>query len=407
MPLQAIRDPTFYQWLFFLQRHSLDTDKQQDEHVKAFREVLEEAWKWAGGEGEPPPFPPFPPSSPQVSFRLASLPWNEKDERRRELEARTLLDTFYIQLGHAQRGEAEPEVFALLASQTPDMPDGELPSHAFLGKAICLCGEVDEAPSKDELTALARASWQGKEGSPPKTLEGFTLPFGFFAPVPDAECEAVIFLYPPPAVQEASRFVHFVLPQLLLNLVKVRTIAENYRRQLLPRAQRQEQELDALLKRAANPRLSLEELELLNTSISRQQAAFIESISILEEWLETMRLCLRNLELLFDDQELGEERASVQRYMVDRIKLLVEQMEADRRYLHITRQQADIALQSLSTITGIREAQWERRMVILLGLFTVMELPQLFPELAWWWRLLLFLLGTAILALGYRWLKKR
>ncbi|MFN3422528.1 MAG: hypothetical protein ACK40X_12480, partial [Armatimonadota bacterium] len=196
-------------------------------------------------------------------------------------------------------------------------------------------------------------------------------------------------------------------PQLLLSRIKARVIAEAYHRHLLPQAQRQEQMLDALLKQSAERHLPLEMLERLSVDISRQQATFIESISTLEEQLQTLRVCMRNIELLLDDPLWGEQRQRAKQRLTSNIALLVEQMETDLRYLRITQQQADLALQSLLTVTGVRGTQWERRMTLLLGIFAVMAIAQAFPELAWWWRLALIGLGGIIVGLGYWWMKKR
>lgn len=43
MSEQPIRDPTLYQWLFFLRWHSHDSDEQRNEHVRGFELVLREA----------------------------------------------------------------------------------------------------------------------------------------------------------------------------------------------------------------------------------------------------------------------------------------------------------------------------------------------------------------------------
>ena len=79
MPEQIIRDPTLYQWLFFLRWHSRDSNEQLIEHARAFQEVLQAAQEWVGTESELPALPTSAPSSPQVSERLATQPWQERD----------------------------------------------------------------------------------------------------------------------------------------------------------------------------------------------------------------------------------------------------------------------------------------------------------------------------------------
>jgi hypothetical protein len=108
-----------------------------------------------------------------------------------------------------------------------------------------------------------------------------------------------------------------------------------------------------------------------------------------------------------DDALWGEQRQRGQQLLTADMALFTEQIETDLRYLRITQQQADLALQTLLTVTGVRGTQWERRMTLLLGVFAVMAVAQAFPELAWWWRLVLIGLGSIAVGLGYWWLRQR
>lgn len=40
---QSICDPTLYQWFFFLQWHSRESDEQRSEHIGDFESVLQQA----------------------------------------------------------------------------------------------------------------------------------------------------------------------------------------------------------------------------------------------------------------------------------------------------------------------------------------------------------------------------
>jgi hypothetical protein len=94
-----------------------------------------------------------------------------------------------------------------------------------------------------------------------------------------------------------------------------------------------------------------------------------------------MRVNLRNVTLLMDDELWGEQRQRARQLLTADMALFAEQIETDLRYLRITQQQADLALQTLLTVTGVRGTQWERRMTLLLGMFAVMAVAQVFPEL--------------------------
>jgi hypothetical protein len=145
VPEQLICDPTLYQWLFFLRWHSRDSDEQRMEHARAFQDVLKAAQAWMGVESELPALPISALTPPQVSERLATQPWQERDGTLRELEARTLLDAFYLQLGQARQGKMTAVAFQSLARWTHPGLNREASQRAYLGEALCLCAQVDEA----------------------------------------------------------------------------------------------------------------------------------------------------------------------------------------------------------------------------------------------------------------------
>ena len=407
MPEQRIRDPTLYQWFFFLRWHSRDSDEERKRHLNGFEAMLWEAKALL--DFDLPNLPASSSTLPQVSERLVAVPWQLRDGILRELEARTLLDAFYLQFGQAKEGEGKPADFASLVRWSPKTLDNELSRHAYLGEAICLCAEINEGLSEDELVSLTKAIIENGLGKHISRMlpEGITLPFGFFTLVSEEGLEAVVLLYLDSAAQDAANFVHRALPQLLLSRIKFRVIAKSYHQHLFPQTQEQEQMLDSLLKQAAQRNLPLEVLEHLSANISRQQATFIESISMLEEQLQTLQVCMRNIDLLLSDSIWNNQRQRAKRMLTSDIALFMEQVETDLRYFRITQQQADLALQSLLTITGVRGTQWERRMTLFFGIFAVMAIAQAFPELAWWWRLALIGLGSTAVGLGYWWLKKR
>ena len=403
----ALRDASLYQWLFYLRWRSRDSQCQRAQHAENFQRVLQEAFSWAGGDsGECPAPRPASPQALAYSERIASVEWNPHDGVLRELESRALLDTFYLQLGQAIEGDAEPPAFTRFAPwRLPEQPDN------FLGEALCLCAEVQEGLSEDELYALCAGiathrpcAAAGAEAR----VAGIPLPFGYLAVVPDETRETFILLYYSTAGERAARFLHAILPQLILSLLKRRGVAQQYER-LIAHAYEQEQAIDSMLKQTAEPHLKLEQLETLSARISELQMRFIETISTLEELLQTLRISLRNTQLLFDDLLWGERRAEAGVLLTSEFNLLVEQMEADLRYLQITREQADNALQSLLTVASIRSTQWERRIVLAATAFVVISIVDMFGDvLNWQMRLAIVALALPIsLLLLYLWLRRK
>lgn len=410
MVKQRLRDPTLYQWIFLISQHSHEENDKRQDHRRGFEAVVREAWDWMGIASSPPSIelPTFP--QPRRMRIAGTDDWQKRDGKQWQLDVYILLDAFCLQLSQAQPGEAPPEeAFRSLIPWRPPILQGELVRHAYLGEAVCSCAEVPEGLPENDLRGLAEAVLQQRRGysAPGPPIESLLLPqSGFLAVLPDAREETFVLLYPGSAAQQAGRFVHAILPLLFLSRLKSRAIERNYML-ALSKAQDDEQELDALLKQAAQRHLHLEQLEQLSASISQRQATFIESISSLEEQRQTVQVNLRNIELLLEDPLWGEARQRAWQVLADKAQLLLEQIETGLHYLRITQQQADLALSSLMTIASVRGTQWERRITLLLFAFVVLELAQVFPELTWGWRLGLIGLGLPLGALAYWWLRRR
>jgi hypothetical protein len=321
-----------------------------------------------------------------------------------------LLDAFYLQCGQALEGDAPPAAWQGLVPWRPAALAGTEAAHAYLGEAVCLCAQVDDATPEEALPGLAAAAVRA--GARP-ALESVPLLGGLFAVVPDATRETLVLLYRAAAAGRVQRVVHSLLPQLVLSRLKVRRIAAGYDGSVRRGHEKEEETLDTLLKQAARPGLRLEELERLSIAISRQQTTLIEKISTLGEQLQTLNVGARNVERLLDDPVWHGQRELARPLLTGPLPLLVEQMESDLQYLRISEQQADRALASLTLTAGARGTQWGRRITLLLGVFAVMALAQVFPESphpalpAWLWRLGLIGVGGTAVALGYAWLRSR
>lgn len=399
--MQALKDPEFYQWHFFFRWHSRESKDHRKEHEQSFITVLNEALNWVGEPTEAQCSTLSNVISLQVSERLASANWREHDKGvLRNLEARAMLDTFYIQVGQARQGAYQSNVFSSFVRWVPAALDSEPVQHINIGKACCLCAEVKEGLPDDEeklnslIAEIAKAI--GEASLPGSRPEGIPLGFGFLIPLPAAKQDTFVLLYPSSQTARVSRFVHYTLPQLLLCRQKALRIADEYHSSLLPRAQNLEQLLDSLLKQALKSKISLEQLEQLSTDISRQQASFVEILSVLEDWLNTMRVNLHNMELLLRGPFWNDQQQARQQ-LTGIMSLQIKQMETDLCYLNTTQKQVDLVLQSLNTLVGVRETRWERRIAVLLGLFGITGAVIVFQDvLPWYWRIILLLAGVVM-----------
>jgi hypothetical protein len=402
--MQALKDPEFYQWHFFLRWHSRESKDQWKEHEQSFITVLKEALNWVG-EPFTTQYSTLSNVIPlQVSERLATADWHERHNGvLRNLEARSMLDIFYIQVGQERQGVYQPNVFSSFVKWVPTTLDSESARHIYMGEAVCLCAEVKGGLPKDKdrdalIAKIVEAA--GEASLPLSRPEGIPLEFGFLIPLPAAKQDTFVLLYSSSQISRVGRFVHYMLPQLLLSRQKALYIVREYHRSMLPKAQEQEQLLDSLMKQASKSKISLEQLEQLSTDISRQQASFIEILSVLEDWLNTMRVNLHNVELLLRDSVWKDEQQTHQQ-LTDIITLQIKQMETDLCYLNTTQKQADLVLQSLHTLVGVRETRWGRRITVLLGLFGITGIISVFQDILqpWYWRFIALLAGVAIIYL--------
>ena len=388
------RDLERYRWLFFLRPYAPSDGAPAYTLPDGFVDALNAAGAWLGWSEGALLRPDLHTAPADFSQRLVVAPaaeWREHNGTLRTLEARTLLDACYLQLGAAIEGALAPDSPRALQNAFPAVDAGE----QLLGVAECWClmlaaGDPDEPALQDALERLAL---------PPDGYLTFATQGGLLALYPDALVACI--LYAPAQTQPMSVLLHQLLPPLLLNLLKIRLLRGQYPPFKAQVAQH-EAHLEHLMAQAREAhRLSIEQIEQHSVQLARQQAHYLEALSQIEEWLHTLKTLQDNLRRLLRDPIWydGDESAPARR-LLEPVQLLMDQLQSDLHYFHITRQQADLHLQSLNTASGVRIAKWNRRITLLVGIFVVLELPQAFPELNLTARLALIAAGALVLIAG-------
>jgi DnaJ-domain-containing protein 1 len=380
-----------HQWRFFLRSSAATSGANNAALPEGFVNALNAAGAWLGWSGtlQRADRHPTPADFSQRLVVEQATEWREHDGILRTLEARTLLDACYLQLGAAKEGALQtPHALqdALLA-----LPAGE----GYLGDAECWClmradGEPDEPALREAIRRLAL---------PQEGYLTFDTQGGRLALYPNTLTACIV--YTPAQTQPMSRLLHQILPPLLLNLLKIRRLREQYL-QFKPQVQGEEGRLERLMAQAREAhRLSIEQIEQHSVQLAHQQAHYLETLSQIEEWQHTLKTLQDNLRRLLRDPLWRDgEQSAPARLLLERVQLWIDQLHSDLHYFHITRRQADLHLQSLNTASGVRAAQWNRRITLLLGIFVVLELPQAFPELSIPVRLALIGAGALALLLG-------
>ena len=386
------RDLELHRWRFFLRPDETTSGADASALPDGFVDALNDAGAWLGWSEGALLRPDLHAAPADFSQRLVVAPaaeWREHNGTLRTLEARTLLDACYLQLGAAKEGALQTP--HALQDALPALPAGE----GYLGDAECWClmradGEPDEPALREAIRRLAL---------PQEGYLTFDTQGGRLALYPNTLTACIV--YTPAQTQPMSRLLHQILPPFLLNLLKIRRLREQYL-QFKPQVQGEEGRLERLMAQARQAsRLSIEQIEQQSVQLAQQQAHYLETLSQIEEWLHTLKTLQDNLRRLLRDPLWHDGEASEPaRALLEPVQLLIDQLQSDLHYFHITRRQADLHLQSLNTASGVRAAQWNRRITLLLGIFVVLELPQAFPELSIPVRLALIGAGALAMLLG-------
>jgi hypothetical protein len=380
-----------HQWRFFLRSSAATSGANNAALPEGFVNALNAAGAWLGWSGtlQRADRHPTPADFSQRLVVEQATEWREHDGILRTLEARTLLDACYLQLGAAKEGALQTP--HALQDALPALPAGE----GYLGDAECWClmradGEPDEPALREAIRRLAL---------PQEGYLTFDTQGGRLALYPNTLTACIV--YTPAQTQPMSQLLHQILPPLLLNLLKIRRLREQYL-QFKPQVQGEEERLERLMAQARQAhQLSIEQIEQHSVQLAQQQAHYLETLSQVEEWQHTLKTLQDNLRRLLRDPLWRDgEQSAPARLLLERVQLWIDQLHSDLHYFHITRRQADLHLQSLNTASGVRAAQWNRRITLLLGIFVVLELPQAFPELSIPVRLALIGAGALALLLG-------
>ena len=367
-------DLELHRWRFFLRPDKTTSGANASALPDGFVHALNAAGQWLGYPNGALLRHDICLDASHLSRRLVkddAARWREYDGTLRTLEARTLLDACYLQLGAAIKGALDPDCPRALQNAFSALDAGK----QLLGVAECWClmlaaGDLDEPALQDALERLAL---------PPDGYLTFATQGGLLALYPDTLTACIV--YTPAQTQPMSVLLHQLLPPFLLNLLKIRPLRKQYPKFKEEEVAPQEKQLEQQMAHAREAHsLSIEQIELHSVQLAQQQAHYLEALSKIEEWLHTLKTLQDNLRRLLRDPLWynGDESAPARR-MLEPIQLLIDQMQSDLHHFHITRQQADLHLESLNTAAVTRNTQWNRRIATVL---LVLAFPTLFGAVA-------------------------
>lgn len=404
-----LKDLTLWHWWFFLYWGTPLGTNRTDRILQEFGDAVADAVRWAGGPTWKADTRAVPPLARQASVRYASEPWRPMQGVWRTMEARALLDALYVQAGCYREGVSYPNAIEFLKQAEWIYKRG---ADAFLGDAVCLTGELVQTTTVDQAKDIAQqmlGQWFGRQ--PPPQLSPIELPCGYFAVPVGVQEEAWVLLVhdKDQARDQAAHLLHRLLPPMLLAWVKSRFIMQEFEGKLLPDAETKQDTMDAALNSVRWDAPRLRELENLSEAIAKHHGVSLESLSLCEERLETLRTNATNVERLLDDSLLASNKTRLDALLVEPLRLNAQQIHTDLRYLSVTHAKAEQALRSIETIAQVRAGRVGRNITILFGLFVVFDVLKLFPEISLQGRILAVIGGFLVLV-GLIWwitLKRR
>ncbi|SDR38826.1 hypothetical protein SAMN05519103_02570 [Rhizobiales bacterium GAS113] len=403
----VLKDTTLWRWRFFvLDPYAIQDSRNSEKAKLEFEEALNEAALWAG-EAPAKPHWPRSPNIRRRTERLYGSVWREIGGTNRILEARALLDAWYIQTGCAEEGVDRPGVILrILSAEKPWSDLGSVPTHSnsFMITKDVLCIQAELTRRLESGTAISLAAEM--MGRSPRQAEHeialVELSCGYLAIARDTE-EALVFLTweSGDARGEPAELVHRLMPSLLLSQTKWRFIVEEFESKLLPQTHAKERELQAELDKVAVQKRNLRLLEAAAEAIRRIQVSFADMINQCEERLQTLRVNIANVERRSKSVVFGNKNKEIDDLLAEPMRSSRDQLEVDLQYFSLTQVKADRTLKSIAAMAEVRTRRLEFSIEVLLELFVVLEIFHAFPALAhdvdWRLRILIIIGLMAVL----------
>lgn len=375
----TLKDGTIWHWWFLVLTHSRENAENVRTRWDDFNKALKGALDWSGSDVRVEAIPQAFPSGRRSSHLIAAVPWCTEKGIGRTVEAREMLDTLYIQTGCEKQGTVH--IGQIVSSiKNSDFQLNTAP-RSWLGSGLCFTADVSDSIDEKQARILGTHIATLWAGESTETLDMMQVRCGFLL-IP-AKIDGFWILLvrdDDEARRRAEHLVHRVLPQLLFALLKARTIIHQLEQEL-PRIHQLENTIGTQLGRLGHQPRRLRVLEETSDAFAQQQVKFAEYLNEVEEFLETLRINVSNIERLFSDALFEEESPSLDELLLSPLRLNIEQFATDLRYLSMTQTQVDRALESIETMAAVRAVRWERRIVIFFGMFAFFGIFQAFPEL--------------------------
>lgn len=394
------KDLALYHWHFFFRWRGENPDENEQQFWHRFTApFLDEAVNAFGGwEKSTVPKPLVSPEKPDLTVRLANISWREEGDTARALEARTLLDSFYLRTALEMMGANTLAHVAALRAKA--WQPKKIDSKALLGEAFCFWLELappkpalpadadrlsDEQQQHEHAERLAAELLRVRAGAGQKQVrvEAVRLDFGYLVwPEDSGEAVCVVLVRDENAARSrASYFVYHLRPSIWLARLKLSHLERAFLphgKAMRPLQKGLQDEVDEMLRQA---RFDLNTTENASEQISLLQMRLAGHVGAGQNCLATLRTNIENVERVLQDAMFQEQREQLAQLLLAPLQVTAAQFESDLGYAHIQRDRAAGVLQGMGVLTQVRAAKWERWITIMFGLLALFGIPQMFPEL--------------------------
>lgn len=401
----ALKDPTVWHWWFFL-FHISEFTEEEKENWQEFKEALDAAVEHAGG---------WKKSKVKrienldgyklIPSQFVNIGWHEFNGFSHSLQARSLLDSIYVQSGWAWETTTDSDAFLSLKEAEWSGVETELE------EAVCLMAEVPRLTSQSEAEKIIvqmLSCWHQMEIE--EEINSIALSCGFYASPRNIKNVVWVMLVwdEDSARKEAKYLINRLAPPFQLAWLKGRFIRHIYDSKYAPEANKQEIALITTLVPVPEKR-RFKTIEENFFKICSAQDNLEEVLGECEALLLTLKINKENLEKLLTDPVYGSGQASMDLRLVAPLRQSIEQIETDFKYKTIAQNKAERVLKRYEMTTQILSEKLTRHVTYLLSLFAVFGAIQAFQNEVHFIprNILLALVGLIPLAAYLAWLYRK
>lgn len=392
------KDLAIWRWSFFLRWQGRNPSEALEEHWQRFLPVLDSAIKWIGGVSKTD-LPTVAPASRQTSLRLVSKELQGDEALPNALESRTLLDSFFISTAVAKSGLCTSGDISDLRPRTwsahKSIDDFEAVKGVFLGETECIWVEVPiklTGKTAARISTILLTNWSGRED---RQLVCTKFDFGFVCASPDPDENVFVLLINDNDIsrEEASYFLHWILPQLWIVKLKV-PILRNRFESALPKMYEWEKQIHTKINEALSTSRHIEGLEKSIDQLTYLSLNLSEVLGQCVNYLQTIKVNSENLDRVLSDSPFKGSGNQLKDLLVFPIRSLIEQFNVDLAYAEMEKNRAEELIKNFNAMSQVRQARWERLTVVIFGVFVILGVADAFPELTkeenniyWYFRL--------------------